>query len=108
MNRALSALGLARRAGKLNWGFDTAVEAMRSGACGVVILAADLSDKTKKNVRFEAEKYHVSVLEPAFTMEEISAAIGKKAGTKFSGKADILGGVILILIGIEIFVSRLF
>ena len=57
MNRALSALGLARRAGKLNWGFDTAVEAMRSGACGVVILAADLSDKTKKNVRFEAEKY---------------------------------------------------
>ena len=67
MNRALSALGLARRAGKLNWGFDTAVEAMRSGACGVVILAADLS-------------YHVSVLEPAFTMEEISAAIGKKAG----------------------------
>lgn len=39
MNRALSALGLARRAGKLNWGFDTAVEAMRSGACGVVILA---------------------------------------------------------------------
>lgn len=55
MNRALSALGLARRAGKLNWGFDTAVEAMRSGACGVVILAADLSDKTKKNVRFEAE-----------------------------------------------------
>ena len=48
MNRALSALGLARRAGKLNWGFDTAVEAMRSGACGVVILAADLSDKTKK------------------------------------------------------------
>ena len=77
MNRALSALGLARRAGKLNWGFDTAVEAMRSGACGVVILAAD---KTKKNVRFEAEKYHVSVLEPAFTMEEISAAIGKKAG----------------------------
>ena len=80
MNRALSALGLARRAGKLNWGFDTAVEAMRSGACGVVILAADLSDKTKKNVRFEAEKYHVSVLEPAFNMEEISAAIGKKAG----------------------------
>ena len=45
MNRALSALGLARRAGKLNWGFDTAVEAMRSGACGVVILAADLSAK---------------------------------------------------------------
>lgn len=31
--------------------------------------------------------------------------IGKKAGTKLAGKAGILGGVILIFIGIEIFVS---
>lgn len=32
-------------------------------------------------------------------------AIGKKAGTKFAGKADIIGGVILIFIGLEIFIS---
>lgn len=31
--------------------------------------------------------------------------IGKKAGTKLAGKAGILGGIILIFIGIEIFVS---
>ena len=31
--------------------------------------------------------------------------IGRKAGTKLAGKAGILGGVILIFIGIEIFVS---
>lgn len=31
--------------------------------------------------------------------------IGKKFGTKLSGKASVLGGVILIFIGIEIFVS---
>lgn len=34
--------------------------------------------------------------------------IGKKFGTWLSGKAQILGGVILIAIGIEIFVSGLF
>lgn len=34
--------------------------------------------------------------------------IGKKAGTKLSGKANILGGVILIGIGIEIFVKGIF
>lgn len=33
--------------------------------------------------------------------------IGKKAGTKLSGKADILGGIILILIGLEIFLKRM-
>lgn len=31
--------------------------------------------------------------------------IGKTAGTKLSGKAGILGGLILIFIGIEIFVT---
>ena len=31
--------------------------------------------------------------------------LGEKIGTKFSGKATIVGGVILILIGIEIFVT---
>ena len=31
--------------------------------------------------------------------------IGKKAGTKLSGKAGLLGGIILILIGLEIFIT---
>ena len=34
--------------------------------------------------------------------------IGRKAGTRLAGKAGILGGLILILIGIEIFVTSLF
>lgn len=35
-------------------------------------------------------------------------AIGKKAGTKLSEKAGIFGGVILIIIGLEIFISSFF
>lgn len=34
--------------------------------------------------------------------------IGKKAGTRLAGKAGILGGAVLVLIGIEIFVTSLF
>lgn len=34
--------------------------------------------------------------------------IGKKVGTRIAGKANILGGVILIFIGIEIFVTGVF
>lgn len=34
--------------------------------------------------------------------------IGKKFGTRLSGKASILGGVILILIGLEIFIKGVF
>ena len=38
----------------------------------------------------------------------IGLAIGKKFGTKLAGKASILGGIILIAIGIEIFVTVVF
>lgn len=38
----------------------------------------------------------------------IGVYIGKAIGTKFQNKASILGGVILILIGIEIFVMSFF
>lgn len=34
--------------------------------------------------------------------------IGKKFGTRLSGKASILGGVILIIIGLEIFITGVF
>ena len=35
-------------------------------------------------------------------------AVGKRFGTKFSDKATILGGVILIVIGLEIFITGVF
>lgn len=35
-------------------------------------------------------------------------AIGKKFGTKLSGRASVFGGVILILIGLEIFLTGIF
>ena len=34
--------------------------------------------------------------------------LGKKFGTKLAGKAEILGGIILIAIGVEIFLSNMF
>ncbi|MBE5761547.1 MAG: manganese efflux pump [Clostridiales bacterium] len=38
----------------------------------------------------------------------VGLVIGKKFGTKLAGKASILGGVILIAIGLEIFITGLF
>lgn len=38
----------------------------------------------------------------------VGVCIGKKAGSCFSGKAGIVGGAILILIGLEIFISSWF
>ena len=43
-----------------------------------------------------------------FVLSSIGVLIGKKFGTKLAGKAGILGGVILIFIGLEIFSTSWF
>ncbi len=43
-----------------------------------------------------------------FIICTVGLVLGKKFGTKFSGKAGILGGVILIFIGLEIFITGVF
>lgn len=40
-----------------------------------------------------------------FILCTIGVYLGKKFGTKLSGKATILGGIILVIIGIEIFIT---
>ena len=43
-----------------------------------------------------------------FAISVIGLLIGKRFGTKLAGKASILGGIILILIGAEIFIKGIF
>ena len=43
-----------------------------------------------------------------FAICVVAVTIGKKFGTKLGSKAEILGGIILLAIGIEIFISGVF
>lgn len=43
-----------------------------------------------------------------FVISFLGVVIGKKFGTRLAGKASVLGGVILILIGLEIFIKGVF
>ena len=52
---------------------------MKSKISGVVI-ADDLSEKTKKEVNFICGKHNISVCAPGITMEEIKGVIGKHTG----------------------------
>ena len=55
----------------------------------------------------------IDALSVGFTIAEYDffisgLAIGKRFGTRFAGKATILGGIILIVIGLEIFIAGVF
>ncbi len=80
MNDAfLSRLGLARKAGKLSPGFAAVKDSVTGGAAKLVIIAADISQKSEKEVRFIC-KTAVKAERVKFTTFEISNAIGTKAG----------------------------
>ncbi|MCM1024293.1 MAG: ribosomal L7Ae/L30e/S12e/Gadd45 family protein [Prevotella sp.] len=73
-------LTICRKAGQLALGFDPMKEALDGGRARAVLTAADISPKTEKEVRFFADKRGVPVRKTEMTLEEISRALGKKAG----------------------------
>ena len=63
-------------------GFDAAVQEMtapKSKAAGI-ILAADVSPKTEKEICFHAEKCGTPVVHGDFTMDDAKDAVGKRVG----------------------------
>ena len=57
---------------------------------------------------FEATICNLIIAIVTFVISVLGVIIGKKVGTKLGWKADVLGGVILIGIGLEIFITGVF
>ncbi len=79
-DKVLSLLGLARRAGKLEAGFDASVSAARKKRAELLLAAADVSEKTFQNLRYEADRANVPAVRLPVGMEEAGRACGVKAG----------------------------
>ena len=83
---------------------------------GVLLLQGIATSIDALSVGFTIEKYDLPMALVSVTLIAlvtfviclIGLYLGKKIGTKFAGRANVLGGVILIVIGIEIFVTGVF
>lgn len=76
MNKALSYVGLATRAGKLVSGDEIVLKAIRSSEAKMVIVAADASANTLKKFRDKCKSYNVPLL-IGFNRETLGSAMGK-------------------------------
>ena len=96
--RLLNMFGLSMRAGKLKWGFDAVSSAIKSGEAEGLFVCVDISDKTFSNLAFEAERKGIGAVRINVPHEELSFAIGKRAGVfavcdkGFSAKLTELAG----------------
>lgn len=79
-HKLLSLLGLARRAGKLEAGFDAAAISAREKKACLLLASRDISDKTYHNLCYEAERANIPVSRLDFDRETVGNACGTKAG----------------------------
>lgn len=79
-NKFLSFLGICRKAGKMSIGFKNTAESVKANRVFMILIASDLSEKTEKELCFITKDRGIEVLRTAFSMAELSAAIGIKTG----------------------------
>jgi len=81
MNKIISLLGFAAKAGKLAYGFEATVSSLKSKKSALIVIAEDISLKSRKEAVFFADKVNVQhiILEGA-TIKDISDAVGRKCG----------------------------
>ena len=80
----ISTLGLMKKTGSIITGFDAVEREIKNPAskiCGVA-LAADLSQKSRKEILFIREKFRpqLTAAELPWTLEQIGNVLGKKTG----------------------------
>lgn len=80
MDKVLSLMGLCRRAGRLQAGFDACRDAARAGKAALLLAASDVSEKTFKNLRYEADRAGIEAVRIETDMEELGRACGVRAG----------------------------
>ena len=79
-DKMLSMLGLCRRAGKLNAGYDLCVDKIKQGQARLALVASDISEKTYKNLCYEAAHMQIPVRRIKHDREVLGKACGIKAG----------------------------
>lgn len=95
MNKILSLLGFASKAGKLSYGFDAVCSALSQKKSKLLLIANDISPKSKKEVLFFGEKFKTkAVVLNDYDMETVSHAVGRKCGIISVNDADFSSGLV--------------
>lgn len=80
-SKALALLGFAAKAGRLSYGMDAALKSLKSGKARLVTAANDISQKSRKEAAFFAEKGSVRFLTlERLDTKTVSDAVGRRCG----------------------------
>ena len=78
-NKLLALLGFAAKSGNLSYGMAKARESLSKRKAKLAVSAADVSEKSRKEIGFFCEKHKVLVLE-GVDISAVSDAVGRRCG----------------------------
>ena len=94
MNKIFSLLGFAAKAGKLDYGFEATISTLKAKKSSLVVIAEDISAKSRKEIVFFADKVNTQyIILEGVTIKDVSDAVGRKCGiisVKDKGFAEAL------------------
>lgn len=73
-------MGIAMKAGKIKFGYDTVNDSVLKKQAKLIILALDLSPRSIMKIENIAKDNGVNILDINISMNEINSAIGRKTG----------------------------
>ena len=76
--RLMRMFGLARKAGRLSYGYETVEALMKENKAKAVFLSSESSERVKRNIKRISEEMRCPVFLIADSMAEIGHAIGSK------------------------------
>lgn len=80
-SKILTLLGFASKAQKLSFGAAASSQTVKSGKSKLIVISSDISEKSKKEIRFLSDKYGINsiVLDTVSTIT-LSNAVGRNCG----------------------------
>ncbi len=80
-NKILTLLGFAAKAGKLSYGTQAVKTAIKARKSQLVVIAQDISEKSRKEISFYAQNSQTRLLDlKDIDILTVSAAVGRKCG----------------------------
>ncbi len=94
-DKTLTLLGFASKSGNLSNGADCVKETLKKHKAKLVIIAKDISDKSRKEIKFFASQNNTPVIDADYDTDTLSHATGRKGGiisVNESGFANAIRG----------------
>lgn len=98
-SKVLALLGFASKAKKLSFGMNEAKWALEKGKSKLIVVACDVSEKSKKEINFFSSNKDIKVLTlESISIKTVSEAVGRNCGIISVNDSGFADGILMAIV----------